>query len=215
MSLWVGMCETLEQGCHVLMMGWLEACQSPVHASCLLVLKVLLMAQPLVCLCPQTGVLVRGTCLFCVNPNPLHPQDSNPRELTFEQLASQKPDPFLSRTTPISSANLSFFPATWFSLLKPPFCSSFPAQKLQTHCSCSTTRFQPGSKCCSELLLAAPVHCLCLHGHWISWNYLCGGKSPPFPHPWFSGDVKSGWKQQLWKLKPVSYKTEGISGKAL
>lgn len=83
MSLWVDICETLGQGCHVLMMGWLEACQSPVQASCLLVLKVLLMAQALVCPSPQIGVLVRGTCLVCVIPNPLHPQDFQAQRTHF------------------------------------------------------------------------------------------------------------------------------------
>lgn len=53
------------------------------------------------------------------------------------------------------------------------FSSSFPTRKLQTHGSCSTTRFQPGPRCCFEpavLLLAARVHSLCLHGQppWIS-----------------------------------------------
>lgn len=76
-----------------------------------------------VCPSPQTGVLVRGTWLVCVSPKPPSHctlRTSKPRDFTFEPLVSQKPDPSLSRTTPISSANLSFFPATWFSSLKPP-----------------------------------------------------------------------------------------------
>lgn len=68
MSLWVDMCETLGQGCHVLMMGWLEACQSPVQASCLLVLKVLLMAQ----LSPDWGVGKRYLLGLC-HPQPIAP----------------------------------------------------------------------------------------------------------------------------------------------
>lgn len=98
-------------------MVWVKACRSPVQASCLSVLKEL-MTQLLVCPSPQTGVLVPGWSVSTLSHCTL--RTSKPREFTIKQLASQKPDPFLSRTTPMSSAHLSFFPATWFSSLKPP-----------------------------------------------------------------------------------------------
>lgn len=160
------------------MMVWLEACRSPVQASCLLVLKVLLVAQPFVCPSPQTGVLVGGTWLVSVNSKPLYPQGFQTQKTQFlgnlhpkrQTLSSpelhqshQQTFPF---SLPLDSLHLSH------SMI---FSSSFPTQKLQTHCSFSTSRFQPGSRRCFERLpLAACVHCLGLLCHWISWLSVWG-----------------------------------------
>lgn len=93
--------------------------------------------QLVVCPSPQIGVLVRGAWLVCVNPKPYIFSVPKPRDWIFKRLASQKPDPFLLRATPISSANLPFFPVSWFPSLKPPhdllfrFPNTEPSNPLQ------------------------------------------------------------------------------------